>query len=227
MAFGEHAGEFVADSLAGDLGDFGCEELDCRQCAGVDGETEPGGESDAAEHAELVLGEAEFGRADGADELLGEVFAAANEVEDGGVVDLRCIWGVGDLRGVEQHAVDGEVAALDVFAGGGCEADGVGAAAVEVGSVVTERGDLGGGVFACHLVKHQNDAEVRAYLLGSWEERDDFGRSGARGYVEVFCGVIEEEIADAATGEAGGVSGGAECGCDVTCSFEGRAIGKP
>ncbi len=168
------------------------------------------------------------GGADGADQLLGEVFAAAYEVEDGGVVDR---WDVGDLGGVEQHAVDGEVAALDVFAGIGREADGVGAAAVEIGSVVTEGGDFGCGVLAIDVVlgriQNKDDAEVGAYLLGSREERDDFIGRGARGHVEIFCSEVEQEIADATTGEIGGMPGGAECGCDVGRCFEGRAVGKP
>ena len=96
-------------------------------------------ETDGSEHAELVFGEAQGRVADGSEDLGGEVGAASYVVERG----CCCIVGFFVDGWVEQHAVDGEVAAEDVFAGVGGELDGVGAAAVAVGSVVAEGGDFG------------------------------------------------------------------------------------
>ena len=53
------------------------------------------------------------GVADGADEVGGQVVAAVDEVEDCGLQVSGFFVG----GGVEQHAVDGEVAAEDVFSG--------------------------------------------------------------------------------------------------------------
>ena len=153
-AFGEDAGELVADALGGDYGDVGGMALDGAGGAGLDREVETSGEADGAEHAQLVFGEAEVGVADGADEVVGEVGLAVDEIEEGGVHRGLDLFAFGvelsvelEADGVEKHAVDREVAAVDVVGGGGGEADGVGAAAVGVGAVVAEGGDLDGDVF--------------------------------------------------------------------------------
>ena len=139
VAFGEHEGEFVADAFEADLVDLGGGVADGGHGAGLDGEVEAGGETDGAEHAELVFGEAQGRVADGSEDLRCEVGAAAYVVECGccGIAG-RFVDG-----GVEQHAVDGEVAAEDVFTGVGGELDCVRAAAIAIGSVVAEGGDFG------------------------------------------------------------------------------------
>ena len=61
-AFGEDAGEFVADALGGDWWMVAaCARDGCGGC-GVDREVQARGEADGAQHAELVFGEAEGGR---------------------------------------------------------------------------------------------------------------------------------------------------------------------
>ena len=116
------------------------------------------------------------------------------------------VTGLAEEGVVEEHAVDGEVAAEDVFAGVGGELDGVGAAAVGVAAVGAEGGDFGGDV----VVGDDDDAEVGADGLGAGEELLDERGGGAGGDVEVFGGEAEEEIADAAAGEIGLVAGGGE-----------------
>ena len=176
----------------------------------LDFEVEAGGETDGAEHTELVFGEAKGGVADGAEDFGGEVSAAVYVVECGGCR----VAGLFEDGGVEEHAVDGEVAAEDVFAGVGGEADGVGAAAVGVGSVVAEGGDFGGDgvVFPLVWFADEDYAEVSAYgegLLVGEEVEDDVGR-GAGGYVEVLGFETEEDVADAAPGEECLVASGAK-----------------
>ncbi len=130
--------------------------------------------------------------------------------------------------GVEEHAVDGEVAAEDVFAGVGGEADGVGAAAVGVGSVVAEGGDFGGDGFVFSVVWFADEdyAEVGAYgegfLVGE-EIEDDVG-CGAGGYVEVLGFEVEEDVAHAASGEEGLVASGAKSLDDSACGAVVRVL---
>ena len=83
-----------------------------------------GGEPHRPEHAQVVLAEANVGPADGADDARAEVVLAADVINDAA------------SGGVVKHAVDGKIAAVGVFAGGG-EVDGIGAAAVGV-SLVAE-----------------------------------------------------------------------------------------
>ena len=145
-----------------------------------------------------------------------KVFAAADVVEDGGVEIAGGL--VGD--GIEQHAVDGEVAAEDVFARVGGVADGIGTAAVGVGAVRAEGGDFGGDLVAVDLLADQHYAEVCADGEGLREERDDLVRGGGRGDVVILGCDAEEEVANAAAGEEGLVAGAAEgtgdgAGCTV------------
>ena len=103
----------VADAFAGDLRDSRGELADGAFGFRFDGEVETGGEADGAEHAQLVFFKAAMGLADGADDAVAEIVFAADVVEDGGGE----IAGLAMEDGVEHHAVDGEVAAEDVFLG--------------------------------------------------------------------------------------------------------------
>lgn len=181
--------EFVADAFDADGGEgvgLGAEGVPCE---GIDGVVEGSGEADGAEEAEPVFGEAEGRVADGAERVVFEVVAAADEVDE--VTGER----------VEEHAIDGEVAALGVGFRGG-EDDVVRAAAVEVGAVGAERGDFE----EVAVEVDDDDAEVSADELGAGEELEDLVRGGAGGDVVVVGLAAEEFVADAAAGEVGGVA---------------------
>ena len=158
-------------------------------------EAEAGGEANGAGEAEVVFGKAEGGVADGAEDAGVEVGQAADVVEDGGGE------GGGGGQGVEKEAVDGEVAALDVFLGAEGVLDGVGAAAVRVCAVGAEGGDFGDDFAAVGFVGDEDDAEVRADGEGAGEEVEDDGGGRAGGDVVVLGGEAEEEVADASAGE--------------------------
>ena len=129
-AFGEQLGEFFADALGGDNTDFAGVFADGGEGCGFDGVAEARGEADGAEHAEFVFGETAGRLADGANDSGGEIVAAADEVEDfAGVV-------------AHEQAVDGEIAALDVFFGRLGIDDLVGMAAIGVTEVGAEGGDF-------------------------------------------------------------------------------------
>ena len=71
VAFGEHEGEFVADAFEADLVDLGGGVADGGYGGWLDGKVEAGGETDRAEHAELIFGEAQGWVADGSEDLCG------------------------------------------------------------------------------------------------------------------------------------------------------------
>ena len=177
-------------------------------CEGIDGVVEGGGETDGAEETEPVFGEAEGRVADGAERVVFEVIAAADEVDE--VTGER----------VEEHAIDGEVAALGVGFRGG-EDDVVRAAAVEVGAVGAEGGDFE----EVAVEVDDDDAEVSADELGAGEEGEDLVRGGAGGDVVVVGLAAEEFVADAAACEVGGVAGVGEPPCQVGSIF--NASNKP
>lgn len=183
--------ELVADAFGTDAGDEGGGGLEGGPGGGVDGEVEGGGEADGAEEAEVILLEAGGGIANGADDAGVEVGAAADVVDEAAGL------------GVEEEAVDGEVPAEGVLLGGG-EGDGLGAAAVAIGAVGAEGGDLdpagaGGG--------DDDDAEVGADELGAGEESGDLGRGGGGGDVVVLGVAAEEVVAHRAAGEVGLMAG--------------------
>ena len=121
---------------------------------------------------------------------------------------------------VEEEAVDGEVAAFYVFFGAEGVADGVGMAAVGVGAVGAEGGDLchkaGTGAFG----GYKDHAEVGSYRESAREHFEHDAGSGAGGYVVVGRSATEEEIANAATGQVGLMPGGTECLDDFESRFE-------
>src|SRR6185295_2765310 len=96
----------------------------------------------------------------------------------------------------QEERVDGEVAALRVLARG-AEVDAARPAAVHVGVVRAERGDLERDA----LLDHQDDAELRPDRDRAREERLDGLRPGAGRDVEVLRMAPEELVAHAAAGE--------------------------
>ena len=128
MALGEHPGQFIANPLARDSTDPSRQLLDCSEGSGFDRVPEAGGKAYRAQHAQLVFGEAQLRPPDGANDSGFEVLASADEIQ-------HFI-----LNGIEQQAVDGKVAALDIFLSALAEAYLVGMAAVAVADVAAEGG---------------------------------------------------------------------------------------
>lgn len=206
MAFGEHAGELIAHAFAADLGDAGSEVADGALGFRLDGVFEAGREANDAQHAELVFFEAAVRVADGADDPVAEIALAADVVEERGGEAA----GLAMQDGIEHHAVDGEVAAEDVFAGARGEADFGGMAAVEISDIAAKGGDFGEDFAAVDCVADEDDAELGADGKGAGEQRQDGVGMRAGGHVKVFGLDAEEEVAHAAAGEIRLVAGGAE-----------------
>jgi hypothetical protein len=207
-AFAEHAGEFFADALATDGCDTGGVSLDGAEGLGFDGEAEAGGEADRAQHAKPIFFKTQGRVADGADGFGGEIGSTADQIEDGGV-EIAIALEAGD---VEEHAVDGEVAAEDVFARVKRKADGVGPATVTIGSVVAEGGDFDSGLLALggvfrRFVADQDDAEVgsdrESFAAEAGEEGYDLAGGGGGGDIVVVGRTAEQEIANGPSGEEG------------------------
>ena len=188
---GENFDEFIADAFGGyDFG-VGGESAEGFPGGGFDGKAELDGEADGAEEAEAVFGKAGEGIADGADLLCSEIGLALNVVEEF------------IFEGIKKHAVNGEVAPLSIFLGGG-EGDGGGTAPVEVGAV-----DAEGGNFKNVVVEAEaDDAEGFALGIGGFREKGlNFVGGGGGGDIDIGIGALEECIADATSGVNGDVAG--------------------
>lgn len=135
VALGKHFGELVADTLAADGGGFGGEAAHGGSCAGLELETEAGGEADAAKHAEMVLLETGVGLADGAHDAQVEVGKAAHVVDYGEAEEVGIRQVASGVWGVKQKTVDGEIAALDILFGAGGVAHRIGMTAIGICAV--------------------------------------------------------------------------------------------
>ena len=188
---GENFDEFIAYALGGNNFGVGGESAEGFPGGGFDGKAELDGEADGAEEAETVFGKAGEGIADGAYLLGSEIGLALNVVEEF------------IFEGIKKHAVDGEVAPLGIFLGGG-EGDGGGAAAVEVGAVDAEGGDFKNVVVEAEA----DDAEGFALRIGGFgEEGLNFVGGGGGGDIDIGISAVEEGIADATSGVNGDVAG--------------------
>src|SRR5260370_27604875 len=111
MAFGEHLGQFFAHALAGDLVNFRRYFLDRRRRCSIDLVIESCSKAHSSKHAQLVFFKTTVGVADGADDSGFQIVLPAYEIQN-------------LVRGrIEHHAVDGEIAAGAVFAGGFLDTD--------------------------------------------------------------------------------------------------------
>jgi len=156
-------------------------------------ESEAGGESDRAEHPQVVFGEAPGGPTDGADEAGVQVVLAADKVDQTA------------SEGVVEHAVDREVASEGVLACGR-KANAVRSTAVLIVFIDAEGGDLD----PVPADADEDDAELHPNLSGAAEQRHDSIRAGVGGDVVVLGPPVHFHVAHAAAGEEGLVAGVAE-----------------
>lgn len=219
MAFRQHFGQLFADAFAADCMDARSEFADRSECDGLDVEAEAGGESDGAKETKLVFFEALFGSANGSYDASIEVIKAADVVEDGraelSAIGEQSLERDGVERGIEEEAVDCEVAALDVFGGGLGVPDFIGVTAIGVDAVVAESGDLGNAalcdvaIFAIAVLigRNQNHAEMGSHGEGARKHGEDEIGSGGGCDVVVLRLPTEEEVADATAGKVRVVAG--------------------
>lgn len=207
MGIDEHPLEFLGDPLGADGVDVGGHRADSFRGGGVELEVEVAGEAEGAEEAEFVFTEAFEGIANSADDAFGEVLLAADVIED--LISDR----------IEEHTVDGEVAALGVFFRG-AEDDVLGTTAIKVGAFGAEGGDFdiagpGGAVDQNHAEGGPDGAGFPAA-----EEFLDGLRTGIGGDVVILGDFAEEKIADTASGPEGSVA----CASKLLDDFEGELL---
>jgi len=201
VAFRQHPRQLVADAFAADLVDCVCELADRPLCLAVNFEIETRSKSNSAEHPKLVLFKAAMRLADGAHDAEAQIVLASDIIENrrGQVARLPV------EHRVEQHAVDGEVAADHVFASTRGKTHLAGVAAVEIRYVRPKCSHFGDnfqapaleiGVFA-----NQNHAKVGADGKGAWKQGQHVLRMRAGGNIEILRSDPEQQIADASTGE--------------------------
>ena len=181
--------EFFRDALGGDDYDLRGDLLSRGEGGWVDAQFEPRRDSHGPEHAQLVFGEAGHRVADGPEYLRFEIDLAADEV-----VELP-------RDGVEEHPVNGEVAALGVEFRGR-KRDGLGPPSIDVDAVRAERGDFNREVLAIVAARadHFDDAERGTDRNGTAEQVRDLLRPRVGGDVVVVGREAEEFVAHAATG---------------------------
>ena len=187
LALGEQLGEILAKALSGDNTNFVGVFADGSEGCGFDGVAEARGETDGTEHAEFVFGESAGRFADSPDDFGGEIIAAADEIED--------------FTGVVAHekAVNGEIAALDVFFGRLGIDDLVGMAAIGVTEVGAKRGDFDfEGILA-----DEDYAELCADVQTLGEKPQNFLRRCICCHVEIRGLALEEDVANASANEKG------------------------
>lgn len=190
--------EFLADAFGADGENLRGAGLERSEGFGFDLKIELRGEADGAEQAEIIFGKTFGGRADGAEEFRAQIAFAADPV-----VEL-----LGD--GVEEKAIDGEVAAGGVGLGV-AEGDLFRVAAVLVIGLGAKGGDL---KFAAGF-EDDEDAELAADGNGARENGFDLGGQGRGGDVVVLGFAAEEAVADAAADPVRGVAGRLEAADDA------------
>src|SRR5438309_3439757 len=181
------------------------------ECGWLDAVVETSREAYGAEHAQLIFRKSQRGVADGTDEVGVKVLAAADKIQD--------------FPGnrIHQQAIDGEVAASNIFARIFAVTHLVGVPSIAVADVGAEgcylnhvgfRGSWGGGftsvlggrvIFFAGLVlarnRHQHDAELGAHGIRFRENPHDLLRRGVSGDVIVGRLATEQQIAHAAAAE--------------------------
>src|SRR5580658_10464925 len=130
MALDQHPGELIANALLRYLINLRGRLLNRLKSSRLDGVSETRGEADSTQHPELVFGEPSVRIADGSDDSGFEILASANEIQN--LVRDR----------IEQQAVDGEIAAFDIFSRILAETNLVGMTSVAVSDVAAKGGDF-------------------------------------------------------------------------------------
>jgi hypothetical protein len=193
VAFGQHLCKLIADALARDLMDLRRKLPDRGKGCRLDRVFKTRGKPNGAQHAELVFRKAQRWITDGSDAPGFEVLLSTHEVEH--LVIYR----------IEQQTVDGEVAALNVFAWISGEADLVGMTAVRVADVGSKGGDLNGVALTRGTLffrdRDEDNSELCADCVSLGENAHDIFRDGIGSYVVVGRFTAEEQIAYAAAYE--------------------------
>src|SRR6185437_3317748 len=138
-----------------DLMDLWSELANGGKGLGFDLVADAGGEADGAKHTQLVFRKTKLGRADGADQAVFEIGLAANIIEHL------------DGDGIEQEAVDGEVAALNVEPRFRGILDAIRMATIRVGSIAAIGGNLDGVVVANSISTISEDGDEYDAELGT------------------------------------------------------------
>ena len=164
FALRKHLGKLVADAFAADLVDLWRECADRSESLGLNLIAKARGEANRAQQAQLVLSEAAIRIADGADNAGADIILAADVIEDAIAIER-----------IHQETVDGEVAALDILFGSLGETDFAGVAAIGIGAIIAEGGDL---YLAAIREQHEDYAELRTDRDRVRIERKHFLGSG-------------------------------------------------
>ena len=184
---------------------FRCVFSDGREGVRSDAVCEASGEADRAEHAKLVFGEAALGLDDGANDASGEVGPPANIVQHFTAVVFH------------KQAVDGEVAARNVFLWSTCVDHLVRMATIGVANVTAEGGDFN----LVAVARNEHDTELSTDTKGIRKQLHDLSGRGVGGYVVVGRVAMEQKIADTTANHQGLIAVLLKSGTDRIGEFSG------
>ena len=195
--FGQHAGQLIAHTLARNLRDFLRVSAHGGQRRRLKLKAKPSREAHTAQHPQLVLAKAIVRIADGAKQLRRQVGPPTHQVKHSTLVYCREGPCNHERSGVEQHAVDREIAPHHIFGRVGRKAHRLWPASIQIGSIVAECSDLDhpGGSFIA--VRNRHDTKARTDFKRAWDQLCHLLRSGAGGNVEVLSLAAKQQVAHA------------------------------
>jgi N6-L-threonylcarbamoyladenine synthase len=195
----EHAREFVADPLPADLMNLTGKCADGRRSSLFNRESKARSEADASQHAQFVFFKTQARIADCPDDPSFEIGAAAYEIEH----RAGNVAGLAQFQRIEQHSVNGEIAAFDVFFGALGKPHRFRMPAVGIWAIVSKCSDLSYKFATVRVVNHQHHAEMGPDGEGLGKHLEDGLRMGVGGHIEVLRLPAEQQIAHTSAGEVG------------------------
>jgi hypothetical protein len=177
----QNLAEFVADPLRADRMNLGSQLKEGAPGSRINGESESGCEADGTEQAELILGKALGGIANGPDEMILKIISSSH------IIEYLL------LDRVIEEAVDGEIPSVRITFGIGV-VDALGMASVVVGTISPEGGHLKLGA----PLQHQNHAKLSSDGYRSGKKGLYLLRARAGCHVVVVGFQAEEPVTDTA-----------------------------
>ena len=206
MAFGQHASQFVADPLTGDLMNLRGKFPNCLKRHWVNLIFETRRESHCPQHPQLVFAEPQLGIADSADNAGVQIVFAADEIQNF----------VGER--IKQQPIDGEIATLHILLRIAAEANLIWMAPIAVSHIAAKSRNFNtefmlvateGMLFSVCLLafshcgalrlrkRHQHNPELRPDGVGFRKNAHDVIRSSIGRNVVVGRLALQQQIANA------------------------------
>ena len=195
LALGQHAGQLIAYPLSRDQSNLVRQYFDGLECARVDDVAEAGGKPHRPQHAQLVFREAKLRIANRPNHSRSQVFPSPNKVQD-----------LSAYR-IEQHAVDGEIAARDILPRVSAEPHLIGMPPVRIADVAAKGSHFdrrGLRRLARSLGhRHQHNSKLRSHRIRFREDTHHLLGGGVGHDIPVLGLPLEQQVAHASPHQVG------------------------